>query len=597
MQYWACRYKKYIMILFSIVFLTIYLGWSGSKVTEKSIVGMQLITNDELREKLAGKTKENSRPVLMYEEMSCAYDTEKNTFFIPQNLDTNVYEGKLYTEKGKWKLFLLEDDMQKNKQQAIESGLAFTLYLIGKESYYECQVTFTGAPILMIQTVEEENRQVDHNGRIIYHGEVSLVDPYRSATTVVKEACSYHIRGGSSESYEKSNYKLELNEKKSLLGMQKDDDWVLNSLYDDAGLVHNKVSLELWKRLAKNNFVANDEGIEGEYVEVFLDQEYRGVYLLMESPDKKSLSLDNQDKLYKCRADRIPEEHNYTNEYTDDMRPIFLLKYPNEDIPQNWIPLKNWVNVFLKGEGDTEQAENLLNMENAIDYNLFCLIIGGMDNLRKNVFFVAELQEDGDYKFKKIPWDMNATFGNPWVDYEEYNYTLYDPEYYQNVRDWPTDTEILYYLEPERISEELYERWCEVREEGVVTEDVLDSMFDKEYTYLYLSGMYKRNYECWPDGMSAWRDEYVYEYVSKRVPFLDWYFEDLYKSNTTRKIFNGVDYTEEFDPKYYWDRNYDVLSELFSYDSTVLLEHYALYGKEFGLQGRKEAGEWNIGMN
>ena len=74
--------------------------------------------------------------------------------------------------------------------EAIESGLAFTLYLIGKESYYECQVTFTGAPILMIQTVEEENRQVDHNGRIIYHGEVSLVDPYRSATTVVKEACS-----------------------------------------------------------------------------------------------------------------------------------------------------------------------------------------------------------------------------------------------------------------------------------------------------------------------------------------------------------------------------------------------------------------------
>ena len=82
------------MILFSIVFLTIYLGWSGSKVTEKSIVGMQLITNDELREKLAGKTKENSRPVLMYEEMNCAYDAEKNTFFIPQNLDTNVYEGK-----------------------------------------------------------------------------------------------------------------------------------------------------------------------------------------------------------------------------------------------------------------------------------------------------------------------------------------------------------------------------------------------------------------------------------------------------------------------------------------------------------------------
>ena len=43
--------------------------------------------------------------------------------------------------------------------------------------------------------------------------------------------------------------------------------------------------------------------------------------------------------------------------------------------------------------------------------------------------------------------------------------------------------------------------------------------------------------------------------------------------------------------RYYWENNYDTLSQIYTYDRQQLLEHYALYGKQFGLSARETAGK------
>ena len=64
---------------------------------------------------------------------------------------------------------------------------------------------------------------------------------------------------------------------------------------------------------------------------------------------------------------RIPEEHNYSNERTDGLQPIFLLKHPKEFTQKDWDPLKTWVNLFCKEQMTSyEEGYKLLNMENAI---------------------------------------------------------------------------------------------------------------------------------------------------------------------------------------------------------------------------------------
>ena len=51
-------------------------------------------------------------------------------------------------------------------------------------------------------------------------------------------------------------------------------------------------------------------------------------------------------------------------------------------------------------------------------------------------------------------------------------------------------------------------------------------------------------------------------------------------------VYMGVDYSEEFNVRYYWQTNRETLEELYPYDKQLLLEHYALYGKPFGLKAK-----------
>ena len=428
---------------------------------------------------------------------------------------------------------------------------------------------------------------------MVNYGTVQVFDQYRSAMRFQSTDCSFHERGGSSEVFPKKSYKIDLADVKlSFLGMRKDDDWILNALYDDAGLIHNKLSFQVWREIAAYNNVPNDDGTTMEFVEVFIDNEYLGVYGLTERIDKKELSLKKNDVLYKCRADRIPEEHNYTNEITDEMRPIFVLKYPDDYSDDDWKPIKTWVNYFLKEEFSTyEEGAALLNMENTLDYNLYCMLIGGVDNKRKNVFFVAECQHDGSYVFKKVPWDTNATWGNIWLEWEESNNTLYDPSAYQSVDQWVTDMSVLYFYDDVKVSNMLYQRWIELRQNGVVTPEKICEMADEQFSYLHASGGYKRNYERWPNGTEYWKDEFIYEFINKRIDFLDGYYPQLCEDVVAPAIYQGVDYSGEFDARYYWEKNYEILSELYTFDRQTLLEHYVLYGKPFGLTGRRQKGD------
>ena len=583
--------REAVIVFFSAIFLCVFIN--GSKIESfifEKVVGVSVLDEENMIKLTAEKELKQGMVTLLINNADAAYDKTKNVVYIPQNIELNEYIGKLTTEDGGYKLYIKKDKLIKNKARAIESGYAFTLYAVGKEDYYKGELVFTGMPIMNIYEDEEIAYNYDRKNRLIRTGYMVIDDPYRNSATTLKSSCSFHVRGGSSYNYEKSNYKLELDDgKQSLLGLRKSKDYILNSLYDDAGLIHNKVCMNIWEKISEYNSVPNDEGIQGEYLELFINNEYKGVYLLTERIDKSTLSLGEKDKLYKCRADRVPEEYNYTNEMTDEMYPIFVLKYPKEDVPENWVTIKQWVNYYLKDGIDSyEEGKAFLNLENAIDYNIFNLLIYGVDNIRKNVYFIARYNEDGTYQIEKVPWDMNETLGNIWIDMSESNFTLYDAEGYKDVYTWTNDVNALYYENPLKISQKIYNRWNELRQSGVISEKVIIEILKMEMSYLHETGAYERNYEKWPHGIEYWDESYAYEYVKKRIPFLDEYFRQLCIDNSTDLICDGVNYTDEFEAKYYWDTNYEELIPWMDYGRETLLNHYIYYGKPFGLKGRKE---------
>lgn len=582
--------KRIIVIVISIMFLTLFIFANKlAALVSCKVVSVNVADEDRLEQLIAQKERSAECPKLYFNGSKVAYDKESNTAYVPQNISGKNFEGVLKTAEQRWEIFFKEDEYLENKELAVGEGHAFTLYFVNDRKYDTCQLVFTGMPVMNILTAKDKEAEINDLGRAVNSGTVWVYDPYHSSTQLQISDCTYNIRGGTSENYEKSNYKLELtNQKLSFLGMREDDDWILNSLYDDAGLIHNKISFQVWREIAGYNDVKNDDGVTGEYLELFIDNEYKGVYLLTERVDSKTLSLGKNDILYKCRSARIPEEYNYTNENTDDMRPIFLLKYPKEEEEAYWVPLKSWVDSFCKLQmSNYEEGRELLNMENAIDYNLFTLLICGTDNMRKNAYLIAEYQKDGSYQFKKVPWDMNASWGNPWVDEEECNYTIYTPAYIEDVETWYTDVSSLYYYNEQEISLQLKNRWQEYRSSGLVTKEKLNTMVDTQLGYLHNSGAYKRNYERWPHGSEYWSDQYIYEYIDGRIDFLDQYFEKLYNESITPAVYDGVDYSDEFEVRFYYERYRASLAELYPYDRQQLLEHYVYFGKPFELHGRR----------
>lgn len=506
-----------IIVLIFILLMAVYWQDVSAGITTRY---MQVrIAEEEMPGGYLPTDSTGGNPSIRFNDHSIAYDDDGNVYYVPQNLYAEDWTGSFTVETGE--LFWAEDEYWEHFSEAIADGHVFTMYHINEEdqSLYSYQIVFTGMPVmtLSIGGYDEENAE--------YHGNMAVTDPYSKGEQYRSADCIYHVRGGSSRHYKKKSYKLELEENLSLLGMRKDDDWILNALYDDAGLIHNKFSTDVWRNIAADNSVANDEGAQAEYIELFVDHTYMGVYALTERIDKKELNLSQGSILYKCFSWEIPERDNQEEDY--GFGESFEIKYPDPYTRDMWHPLQQYTDVFFrKGNVSMQEAGKILNIENAIDYNIFMLLAYGCDNLRKNTYFAAEPYYGG-YQFKKIPWDMNATWGNAWVGEPKSNYTLYDADTIYDTEMWCTDIFKLYGCNEEEVTSLLYTRWQELRKD-ILSDEKLRNQLDEQFGYLHQSGAYNRNYIRWTNGTEYWKDTYIYEYTEGRLQFLDDYFAEPY---------------------------------------------------------------------
>lgn len=513
-----------LLVASSFLFLAVYLNWENiTGYFDKDIMTVQTLPMEELEPLLEGKEDAYMEPEILLDGGKIGYDAEQNMLLIPQNLSTGSFEGELEAADGT--LYFLSDEGFGNKAEAISQRKIFQLFWVREEQTWMYNVFFTGMPVacMLPEAGIEEQEEIQ--------GSIWLFDPYRSAARYQQTECSWHKRGATTKNYEKAGYKLSLKEKKSFLGMRKDDDWIFNALYDDEGLIHNRLSYLVWQEIAGSNSVANDEGISMEYVELFIGNEYRGVYGLLERIDKKQLSMSEKDILYKYRDQILPEQEDYYASGEEPEEAVVTIEYPKVFEEEDWEPLKQWVNLLVLGEmKDYEEGSSLLVMENAVDYNLFNQLIYGMDNIMKNVYFKAEYQGNGSYRMSKIPWDLNMTWGNSWVDDYNCGFNRYKEKNITATDGFSEDMAVLYQSYGKEVSALLWERWQELRREIITTEHITE-LLDRELWYLHASGAYDRNYQKWPPACDCWQEELIYEYIEGRILFLDSYYEQLYKDS------------------------------------------------------------------
>ncbi len=481
-----------------------------------------------------GKT-ENLGGVLLFNGETLPYDAASETYYVSQSMRDADWDGRFSWSEGAPSLYLQRDDLLRDKAAALAAGEPFTLLAVDGEQYAQARVVFTGLPVLTLRTDRTEPVTGE---KYTYKstGEVCLYDPDNAQSgrySILRSAATFRPRGATSMSFPKTSYRIGLLDDEgrqrnlSFLGLREDDDWLLNSLYSDRSKVRDKLSLDLWNEIAETADY-NLDGTHMRYVEVFLDDAYYGLYGLMEPIDQKSFELDRElDRLYKTIHWYIPNRNDMLASRNELENMSVSIKWPKEmTSSQLWAPFREYLDMFIHNPKlySFETMVDRLNLSNTIDYCLFISASTAIDNTFKNIYYYADVEPDGSYRFTKIPWDLNYTWGEAWTDANP-TYSFFNPEQV-SANYIPMDTVTLLWKEPETVAPLMEARWTALRERLFDTER-LSGRMDELIGELQASGAFARDTARWPGSHNSADLSEMQEFLPKRMAYLDAYFRDL----------------------------------------------------------------------
>ena len=140
-----------------------------------------------------------------------------------------------------------------------------------------------GSPIIHGGTVTGYELAEDGTSDIVVSFEVidnkGIINDLNSTPSIQTDA-KIHYRGNSSRYFDKKSYSVQLvddygSNEEELLGMARHDKWVLNGPFLDRSLLRNYVCMNIAGEIM-------DYAPNVRYCELFVDDEYKGIYLLME---------------------------------------------------------------------------------------------------------------------------------------------------------------------------------------------------------------------------------------------------------------------------------------------------------------------------
>lgn len=297
------------------------------------------------------------------------------------------------------------------------------------------QFTSSNLPIVVIETngIEipyDEKANVDMG--IIYNGEGqlnSINDPFNEYTGKI----GIEYRGNYSLGLPQKPYSIELrdslgnNRNESLLGMPAENDWLLLANYNDKSFARNVLPQHLFEKMG-------NYAVRSRFVDVVLDGEYQGIYLLAEKIKKDSNRVDiptlnpteisGQDVTggYIIKVDYWNENDSWQSSFSPLNAPgldiHFVYYYPSPDsiAPQQKQYIQNFVNEFettLYGSNFDNPLfgyARYIDVESFIDYFIISEFTRNEDGYKKSRFFHKDKDKaNGEYrKLKAGPvWDFD----------------------------------------------------------------------------------------------------------------------------------------------------------------------------------------------
>ena len=233
------------------------------------------------------------------------------------------------------------------------------------------------------------------------------------------------------------------------------------------------------------------------YVQLYHNDQFQGLYILMERLDAKRLHLSSSGMLFKDPPvfhlpEQVPDPENY-----------FHQKFPDpeeRDLSDSLFRFRDF--LFFSSDSLFADPENgiasYVDVRNIRDWQLLLLLSNNNDGVKKN-FYLYKTQADD--LFRIAPWDYDHGYGRDG-----------DNEY--NLRSRRVNVKRaelirrLMELDPDNYQRSLQDRWWELRA-GIFHSDSLEARIDRMVSSF--AGYIPQNRAIWPDNGPGYYDDRDFE--------------------------------------------------------------------------------------
>lgn len=272
--------------------------------------------------------------------------------------------------------------------------------------------------------------------------EITSKDDYILGSVSIKGSESFEMdpaamsvrgRGNSTWEFPKKAYKIKFDERQSLLGMTSAKEYVLLAEYVDKSLIRNYMAHFF------SSFLNIEHSLETRFVSVFVNNSYRGVYLLTEQVgiDQNRLSIDKSDAaaggfLIELETeDRIDREGIKDINWVSVDNSYFVIKSPKmeklipEVISGKVTYIKDYLNAFLYSI-ESNTYDEFIDVDSFIDFFIISEFFKQVDVGYSSVYAYKDMDEK---LFMGPIWDFDISSGNgDYYDYKYYGYWVdYNP--------------------------------------------------------------------------------------------------------------------------------------------------------------------------
>ena len=384
-------------------------------------------------------------------------------------------------------------------------------------------------------------------------GEITIYDKEKRTedNELANFFCKVRYRGSSSLKYDKKSLAIKLIDVEgedldaNVFGIRKENDWILDAMAIDRIRMRNRVLFDIWNDISKTPYETDFNGRNGtlgQFVELYLNGEYHGLYCMTDKIDRKLLGLKKAKEqtdgsiyvrgvMYKgdawTDATRL-SSYDSKEPFDTELWNGWELQHP-DDYPclESWKPIVNLIDF-----SNTDIISFKTNYrkycyhDNVVDYALFILAYNIIDNCMKNTFLSCP-DINVNNVFLITPWDLDCSIGG-----------LYDGSHFEYYMDINTliNNKLYYNLYENNIDDfhgTMKKRWQELSS-NTMSPESFNRRLDNYALSFKSSGAWQRECEKWNNNPVPLNIDDELDYVK------NWYANNVNELNKLLGVSSGI---------------------------------------------------------